>query len=93
MLTTLHTALCLFLSSYPKVDSVLQMQVGVEVQENQNSCRVDGMFIADRLRCFYYLAHCHSPSVGHTAVACSLLNLFKSCKLLTVVNLCKEEGM
>lgn len=80
-------------SSYPKVDSVLQVWVRVEVQENQNPCRVEGTFVADRQRCFYYLAPCHGPAVGNMAVACSLLNLFKPCKLLAVVNLCKEEGM
>lgn len=78
--------------SYPKVDSVLQVWVRVEVQENQNPCRVVGMFVADRRRCFYDLASCRGTAVRNMAVACSLLNLLKPCKLLAVVNLCKEEG-
>lgn len=79
--------------SYPEVDSVLQVWVRVEVQENQNPRRAEGMFVADGQRCFSYLAPCHGPAVGHTAVACSLLNLLQPCKLLAVVNLCKEEGV
>lgn len=85
--------LCLLFILTRKVDSVLQHRVRIEVQENQDPCGVESMFVANRQRCFYYLAPCHGPAVGSKAVACSLLNLFILCKLLAVVNLCEEEGM
>lgn len=74
------------------MDSALQQRVRIEVQENHDPCGVEGIFVADRQRCFYYLAPCRGPAVGNRAVACNLLNLFKVSKL-AVVHLCREEGM
>lgn len=75
-----------------KVDSILQLRVRIEVQEKDDPCGVEGMFVADRQRCFYYLAPYPGPAVGNRAVGCNLLNLFKLSKL-AVVHVCKEEGM
>lgn len=82
----------MFIILTQKVDSVQQLRIRIEVQENRHPCGVEGMFVAEKEKCFYYLVPYHGTAVGNRAVTYNLLNLFKLSKL-AVVHLCKEEGM